>query len=395
MKKKLIGDIISVCLFVLAMSALFAGHIKSVIEPDRASSVLESRKLMQYEEPTESSLRDGSWMRQYETYLQDQFSCRDESLQQYFLILDSLKVIERNNMVHGLDDAILSVPVIYQGLYSEASNAQYAERRVNTTKLLKDVCTETGANLISLQIPHKNHFFADKYPKYYEYNAEAQTDRQNFFNAKLREAGVDLLDVSDIMEEHREENIYLLTDNHYSFRGAYYTYLALLDHLRTNYDEMLFYPAWEDCEHTIVFNHFSGNYLRSFGDSGLNNADYLEYIIPHDMPEYTRYENGEPSDLKLLNPNVTNYSIFMCGDRANTVIKTDREELPNILFIGYSYSNPLEYMAVYSFNEMHSLDTRHYEGSVTEYIRTHNLDYVVLIRDDIYEGNSQNKSTFN
>ena len=75
------------------------------------------------------------------------------------------------------------------------------------------------------------------------------------------------------------------------------------------------------------------------------------------------------------------------GDCANTVIDTERDQLPNILFVGLSYTNALEIMSIYNFNEMHSIDPRHYEGNLSEYIRDHNFDYVVVVRNDLTENN--------
>ena len=80
----------------------------------------------------------------------------------------------------------------------------------------------------------------------------------------------------------------------------------------------------------------------------------------------------------------------MSGDMANTIVRTDRPQLPTILYIGYSYTNALETMSVYSFDEMHSLDPRHFRGSICDYIRNHDIDYVVLVRNDLYEGNPEN-----
>ena len=73
----------------------------------------------------------------------------------------------------------------------------------------------------------------------------------------------------------------------------------------------------------------------------------------------------------------------MGGDIANTVIDTGREELPSVLVYGDSFTNAVECIMYWSFDEMHSLDLRYYSGELSfkEYIETYQPDYVVCIRD--------------
>ena len=105
-----------------------------------------------------------------------------------------------------------------------------------------------------------------------------------------------------------------------------------------------------------------------------------------DVP-FTRTDSGEPSDpevyaLPVSDDEVLTYNLYMGGDKANTVIDTQREELPNILIYGDSFTNALECIAYLSFNEMHSLDLRHYqEMSLEDYIRAFQPDVVICIRD--------------
>ena len=131
-----------------------------------------------------------------------------------------------------------------------------------------------------------------------------------------------------------------------------------------------------------------GSSLKAWGDSGKKNLDTLKWFMPQDMPEYKRYELGEESRIPLVRQTSGGYTAFMGGDKANTVIKTNREDLPNVLFIGRSYTNALEVMASYSFNEMHSIDPRHYEGNLSQYIKENDIDYIVLARFDVIEGDS-------
>ena len=73
----------------------------------------------------------------------------------------------------------------------------------------------------------------------------------------------------------------------------------------------------------------------------------------------------------------------MGGDIGETIIDTNRPELPDILIFGDSFTNPLETLLWYSFNRMYSLDLRYYNAkSLREYIDMYKPDVVICVRDE-------------
>ena len=71
----------------------------------------------------------------------------------------------------------------------------------------------------------------------------------------------------------------------------------------------------------------------------------------------------------------------MEGDNAFTIIDTNRKDLPNILYVGSSFTNILEALSIHDFNKMISIDYRHNtsKNSINYYVKTYNIDYVVFI----------------
>ena len=49
----------------------------------------------------------------------------------------------------------------------------------------------------------------------------------------------------------------------------------------------------------------------------------------------------------------------MEGDYGFTLVDTKREDLPNIMFVGSSFTNILETLSIHDFNKMVSIDYRH------------------------------------
>ena len=79
------------------------------------------------------------------------------------------------------------------------------------------------------------------------------------------------------------------------------------------------------------------------------------------------------------------YNLYMGGDHGETIIRTDRPELPSALVFGDSFTNALETVLYASFNETRSLDLRHYtERSLREYIEDYRPDVVICVRNNTF-----------
>ena len=79
------------------------------------------------------------------------------------------------------------------------------------------------------------------------------------------------------------------------------------------------------------------------------------------------------------------------GDNfGETIVKTDKEDLPSIYYCGSSFTNVLEAMSVPSFKNMYSTDLRFNDTEYTmmDYIDKFQPEYVVFI-------SGQSTATFN
>ena len=384
MKSKLV-NFLFIFLFVFS---LLGFSILSAIEADESYSRTENRNYTQFEAPSWKTVLDGSWLGFFETYNKDQFFARNTTLQAYNYLLDSIHVNERNGYVKGKDNFVMSVNSSYVS-ESALKNAQnYGERQVSAMTTIAETADAYGGTVIYLNIPHKIELFTEKYPKFYNNGEQLVTLRRDSIIQKAKNAGITVVETFDLLESHKDEYIYYATDHHWTIRGAYYAYQALLECINNRQSEYtLHFPAFEELNLTVNSDRMVGSYLKKLGDSGIVNVDYMEYALPANMPDYTRYDGGKVSKTPLCDTSNSSYVSFMGGDLANTVIDTNRDDLPSILYIGYSYTNPLEMMSVYNFNRMESLDPRHWSGSICQYIEESKPDYIVIVRDDLTDVN--------
>ena len=370
-------------LFVV-VAFLFAFSFLSVLKPDEQESTTENRDLTQFEAPTWSSILDGSWFSFLETYTKDQFFAREITLQSYNYLLDSIGVKERNGYVMGVDSFVMSVQPSFVPESALKNIDLYGGSQVAAMASIAESAESYGGTVIYLNVPHKIELFTEKYPDLYSNGEPFITLRRNSIIEKAKSAGITVVETYDLLESRKDEYIYYATDHHWTIRGAYYAYQALLEAINQSGPSVtLTYPAYEELDVTVNPNRVVGSYLRELGDGGIVDVDYMEYAVPFDMPAYTRYDSGKLSSRPLYDTSIAGYSSFMGGNIANTVIDTDRDDLPSILYIGYSYTNPLEMMSVYNFNRVESLDPRYWKGSICDYVAESQPEYIVIVRDDL------------
>ena len=198
---------------------------------------------------------------------------------------------------------------------------------------------------------------------------------------------MELLDMGPVLDAAgRPREYYSLADYHYQFGGAYLTYRAILERLSVELGTELTVLD----EDSLTAETLSNPYLGSRGRKlfGLEDrGERLTIGLPRDPIPFTRTDNGRETAptvyaLPATSTEEVLYSLYMGGDVGETVIETNRPDLPSILIYGDSFTNPVECLAYYSFDEMRSIDLRHYrEMSLADYIRLHQPDIVVGIRD--------------
>ena len=237
-------------------------------------------------------------------------------------------------------------------------------------------------------VPLQSSYFYDRYPDYLE-NRKWHVDGMTAaFAASMEEKRLDFLNMGDVFAaQGRPAGCYSASDHHFSYRGAFASYQAMMAHI--NADTGWNLPVLTEEELTIVPapNPFLGSRNRKL--YGLwTGAEKLSIGVQAAPVPFARTDNGAPVPATLYElpedpaAEVT-YDVYMGGDKAETILRTDRPELPNLLIFGDSFTNPLETLFYTGFNETRSLDLRYYDQKgILEYLEEYRPDVVICIRDD-------------
>lgn len=244
-----------------------------------------------------------------------------------------------------------------------------------------------GGVFLYMSVPTMYSARLENYPSYAVSPETMTVEREAALTAQLSRLGVPYLAMRERYAAYGNmTDLYYKVDHHYSIRGAYACYLELCSYLEQKGVSVPVLTQ-EEISFEALPNPFQGTYSRKlYGLSPVTEA--LEVYRTERSVPYSRWDNGERTDAPVQNipdnswQNVY-YGCFMGGDQAETIVQTNRPELPSILIVGDSFTNAVESLAYLSFDEMRSLDYRHYKGmSLPDYIAEYQPDVVLILRDD-------------
>lgn len=328
-------------------------------------SYLEKRELQTFPEFTAEKLGDEEFYIQLTTAFSDQLEYRDLLVKGYYLFQ-----FQRYNgdVVTGENDELYSA-------YQRVDEETYLADLENAAGYVNSVSAEindAGAEFIFLSIPRKDAVETENLPDSYISSQELYVKSIEVLRSSLAD-NVKLIDAYQVFAEDKDTRYYYTTDHHITPRAAFKLYHEIL-----GYTEVADYEVekYYDIEKTIV----KGSFNDQIGQSVKSKPEELS-MKPHERTEHVRYEDGKESSLKVFRSSNTYEDCYMEGDHAYTVIDTGRRELPNIMYVGSSFTNILEAVSVRDFNIMASIDYRDNDTgtSIAEYVRQHDIDYVIYI----------------
>lgn len=374
-KKSFIIIMIAVSAFTIIMT--FNG--RTAIE-----SVYENRKLARRPIYSWAGFWDGSYMADWEKYLSDHMMYRDDILSDYLWLQLNVKKQDIINDVVIADGVLLP-----DNQYTDLTGYDYddmADKAAASIEMIQKHIESYGGEFLYIGIEEQRVALNHLYPSYAYSKGEHYFAIEEAFERSTHALGVNTLFMKDIFKDDAVR-YYSKVDHHFNLTGAYLTYRSICDWVIGTGGQI---PVATEDKVTIyeLPNKYLGTYRRRFFTLSPVEEKLQAYQTEMAVP-YTRYDNGELVDKPLIaipqspEENVF-YSAYMGGDIGETIIKTNRESLPNILIVGDSFTNPVEAFAYLSFNEMRSLDFRHYkEMTLSEYTDMYQPDYVVIIRDSL------------
>ncbi len=349
-----------VLIFTAFIGAFFALNL---ILPDRTFSEQENTNLQQLPEFSLSSLLDGSFTKKYEKYSADQFAFRD-----YWIPIKARAELlsgkhENNGVYYCKDETVIT----------KFAAPDYANLDVKLSAV-DTLAENAGVPVRFALIPGSGDIWGDKLPQ----NAPNYSQKA-IIDYCYEKTSAQTVDIYSALEAHSSEYIYYRTDHHWTSLGAYYGYSALMQSMGLPCRDISQYNR------STVSNSFYGTTYSSSGFSWIS-PDSIETFVDGDAAKVENYTKGpasKPEETGLYVPafldKKAKYSMFLGGVSPLEHIVTKNTDAPSLLIVRDSYTDSLAPFLTDDFSDIYIIDLRYYRGSVTEYIKEHSIDGVLVM----------------
>ena len=359
-----------IAVFGTTLAALFLG---AVLHKPTEFSETENRYLGQRPKLTTAKLLDGSFMKDYETFITDQFPERS-----FFMGIKTAAERLRgraddNGVYFGKEGYLFGK---YDGALFESETVKNNISAV--AEFVKLYADKFGKEHFKIALaPSSSEILKDKLPAY------APVYNQTGFIAKIKEeAGEDyVIDLGENLKKHADEYIYFRTDHHWTTLGAYYGYEAIAAGLGLEVQPL------EKMKAETVSYDFLGTYDSKVntGITGGVDADSITIYFSAEIDKSNMMwdnDNDKTFD-SIYNMDVLKgkdkYTVFFGGNHSVTDIKTPNNTGKTLLIIKDSFAHSLAPFLIKDYDRIVMLDLRYFNKSLKKYLNENETtDLLVL-----------------
>jgi len=377
--KNKLQNIVSVVFILFLLAVMVTGLIVTVFFPHEINQY-ENRYANKIKTPTLSSIGDQSFQDSIEDALSDQIPLAEKAKAAYNLATSGYL----NRVLSPIIKLAPPKYVPYSSLWLFGDeNIVYPSQKFHYVEgILND-----RAELLN-SVFEKNPGF-----DFYVYYVEKDTDI-NFETGEKIATREHIVSQLNIPEENKGrfevdsfdtfKEYFYKTDHHWNYKGSYKAYTECLSLL--GIDEEPLEPIEE-----VNLGKFSGSKGSAVG-AGLDQFSDDLIVYTFYLPERTISSNGAALDSYTASIDkfddkdaVISYAAYYGTDIGELIFSTGDESKENIVIIGESYDNAILELLAGHFNNIYSIDLRHYERTVgekfvlSEYTEGKDIDKVLLI----------------
>lgn len=384
-------------LILIFILVIFTVPILTAMRHSVNISNIENRTLAQLPKYSNEKLLSGEYFNEWENYISDHIIGRNYLIKSYTLLnMNVLGKRKINNIIIGKEDTLL--PFYTDELSQNLDNyLKSLDSMTENMKNLENHIKLNGGSFYFVGLPGQSSFFRSRYEYYFENKEEYFIQNETKMFNNLEKNNISYINMNEVFKKDQNNENYLKTDHHFSFKGSYRTYIEIINRLRSDLNLNISAPLGiEELDIITLEKPILGSRNRQL--YFLHPTDEKISIAYTRTPvDYEKYTDGVlDSRLYYIKDNENpSYSVYMGGDHKEIIIDTLREDLPNLLIFGDSFTNALEPLLYYHFNETRILDLRHYnEMNLYDYIDLHKPTVVIMVRDDLNYGNLQGNGKF-
>lgn len=344
----------------------------SFVIPVKSFSENENRFLAQMPIFSKQALLDGTYTKEYETFITDQFPLRDAWITLKTMSERAMLKQESNGVYFGRDGYLIETHA-----RSEVNEEQLKTNTERLLTFLERTVEQLGKEHVSVMlVPTANTILTNKLPPFA--SGFDQIGYIQKLQSKLKKNHMDeiLVDVTSALYNHNEEEIFYRTDHHWTALGAYYAYEEWIQSRKLEPIKLNSYNPIE------VTSKFYGTIYSKVNTKV--KPDSIVIYEPKEEKKYqVNYNMGEwvadtLYDEKQLEGK-DKYAIFLGGNNAVVSIKSENKNGKKLLIIKDSYAHCFTPFVVDHYEETQMIDLRYFNMLVSDYIDKEGFDDVLFL----------------
>lgn len=344
----------------------------SFVIPVKSFSENENRFLAQMPVFSKETLLDGTYTKEYETFITDQFPLRDAWITLKTMSERAMLKQESNGVYFGRDGYLIETHA-----RSEVNEEQLKTNTERLLTFLERTVQQLGKEHVSvILVPTANTILTNKLPPFA--SGFDQIGYIQKLQSKLKKNHMDeiLVDVTSVLYNHNEEEIFYRTDHHWTALGAYYAYEEWIQSRKLEPIKLNSYNPIE------VTSKFYGTIYSKVNTKV--KPDSIVIYEPKEEKKYqVNYNMGEwvadtLYDEKQLEGK-DKYAIFLGGNNAVVSIKSENKNGKKLLIIKDSYAHCFTPFVVDHYEETQMIDLRYFNMLVSDYIDKGGFDDVLFL----------------
>lgn len=355
-------------IILLFLIMIFGITIATILKPDTEFSEKENRELAKQPVPGVDNIFNGSYSKDYESYLTDQFVERDAWI-------GMKTTIERATLKQEINDIYFAKDGYLIEKHTGSFDTDTAKRNIPALEEFMKTAQERygKGHVKALIIPNAVEILEEKLPPF------APPSKEKEYLKAVEEAlpkGT-YFDTQRVMKEHKEEEIYYRTDHHWETLGAFYMYEAWAKEIG------LTPLSKEDYKVEVLTDSFKGT-IESKVNTPVE-SDSIEAFNPKEPISYTlTYQNGsqevkdnlyEASFLEKKDK----YAVFFGGNQPVIQAAVDSNSMRKLLVIKDSYAHCFVPFTFHDFSEVDMVDLRYFNGSLKDYMNAKEYTDVLFL----------------
>ena len=180
---------------------------------------------------------------------------------------------------------------------------------------------------------------------------------------------------------HMDEYLYFRTDHHWTGLGAYYAYRAFCE--QTGQQAL----KLKDCEEKVITG-FEGTLSGDFAPDSYEPDEVHYWRFPYETHAVITGEDGDSYEMPVYYEDIgsgsSSYLVFIYGDYPLVVEYNDElKSGKKIAVVKESFANAFVPYLTNNYQEVHVIDSRYFDGSLSEYMTENGIGEVLFLNNEM------------